>query len=53
VVIAARTRLGQAGVGLAVAVADGLGDGLGVAEEAPHVDVIAITNRRMATRRPQ
>jgi hypothetical protein len=57
--MAAKTRSAQASGGLAVGdglgevVGDGLGDGVGFAEGEPHVEVTAITNRRMATKGPR
>jgi len=51
--MAAKTRSAQASGGLAVAVGDGLGDGDGLAEGEAHVELTAITNKRMAPSQPR
>jgi len=55
----AKTRLGQAGVGLGVGealgemVGDGVGVPMGPAAGEPQAELTAITNRRMATKAPR
>jgi hypothetical protein len=55
----AKTRSGQAGVGLGVGealgetVGDGTGDRVGPADGEPQAELTAITRRRMATSAPR